>query len=148
MFPWFNGISRLVLICMVTLSTHSWKYVYHSCFMGCHGGVDLNHGQQIRFGAFSKIIASVIMRVTCWLLWFQPTTKVIFSPPFVCLLVHCLSAVLQKVVWTDFHDNFKMGRTWYEAQLVALCWCSIITISYTIFVSLYLHDRLVVVAKC
>ena len=41
---------------------------------------------------------------------------------FVCLSV-CLLATLRKNGWTDFHEIFSVGWTWYKEQLGTFSRC-------------------------
>ena len=58
------------------------------------------------------------------------------SCPLVCLFVSlsvCLLATSRKTAWTDFHDIFRVGGTWYKEQVGTFSGCSIWPLEHMIF---------------
>ena len=70
-----------------------------------------------------------------WKFWQVRNLRLLFHLS-VCLSV-CLLAILRENGWTDFHDFFRVGGTWYREQLGTFSECSISPLEHKNFSPLF-----------
>ena len=100
---------------------------------GCRGVKSISiisqYMQSYWFSKQSKIniiynISVIAITITMSIILANFGKYAISDCPFICLSV-CLLTTLRKNCWTDFHESFRVGGTWYKEQLGTFSGCSI-----------------------